>query len=148
MGNPDELTVLPRVVSAIRPEDPAQIGTYPPTLPIEIALRVAPLKEICEAYNISQEQWQDLRHDPVFQRDLAAAVELVRKDGMSVKLKAGLQAEEMLKTSWAMVNDNTGDIPPSVRADLLKFTFRVAGLIEPPQASAANVPALNIQINL
>ncbi len=148
MDNPDALTVLPRVTAAIRPDNPAQIGTYPPTLPIEIALRVAPLKDICEAYDISQEQWKELRHDPVFQRDLAAAVELVRKDGMSVKLKAGLQAEEMLKTSWAMVNDTTGQIPPSVRADLLKFTFRVAGLVEPPQANAAAVPALNIQINL
>ena len=134
--------------TTLRPENPAEIGAYPPTLPVEIALRVAPLKDICEAYGISYEQWQDLRYDPVFQRDLAAAVELVRKDGMSVKLKAGLQAEEMLKTSWAMVQDVTGAIPPSVRADLLKFTFRVAGLIEPPQSAAANIPALNIQINL
>ena len=131
-----------------RPENPAEIGTYPPTLPIELALKVAPIKDICEAYGLSHEQWAELRLNPVFQRDLAAAVELVKKDGMSVKLKAGLQAEEMLKTSWSMVHDTSGLTPASVRADLLKFTFRVAGMVEPPQTSSANVPALNIQINL
>lgn len=131
-----------------RPVNPARIEPYPSTLPIEIALRVAPIKDICDAYNLSKEQWAELRLDPGFQRDLSAAVEMVKKDGMSVKIKAGLQAEELLKTSWDMVQDKTGTIPPSVRADLLKFTFRVAGLVEPPQNSNANIPALNIQINL
>ena len=144
MASNDLSAPLPRT----RPENPAEIGTYPPTLPIEIALKVAPIKDICEAYGLTHEQWAELRLNPVFQRDLAAAVELVKKDGMSVKLKAGLQAEEMLKTSWSMVHDTSGLTPASVRADLLKFTFRVAGMVEPPQANAANTPALNIQINL
>lgn len=129
-------------------DDPASIGAYPPTLPVEIALRVAPLREICEAYGITRDQWAALRQDPVFRRDLAAAVEHVKKEGANVKLKAQLQCEELLKTSWGMIHDRTGVIPPSVRADLIKHTFRVAGLIEPPSGTVNNAPTMNIQINL
>lgn len=142
--------LTPRQAAIAGPDaDPATIGGYPPTLPIELALKVAPLREILEAYEITRGQWDVLRYDPVFVQDLAAAVELVKKEGASVRLKARLQCEELLKTSWAMIQDQTGIIPPTVRADLLKHTFRVAGLNEPPQAAAgANANTLNIQINL
>lgn len=128
--------------------NPARVGTYPPSLPVEIALRVAPLREICEAYGISKDQWVVLRSDPVFQRDLTAAVEHVKKEGASVKLKAQLQCDELLKTTWNMIHDTTGMTPPSVRADLIKHTYRVAGLIEPPSGGGNGLPAMNIQINL
>ena len=139
----------PLATALLNPHNPAEIGSYPPTLPVELALRVAPVSEICAAYDISHEEWENLRADPVFQRDLAAAVELVKKDGMSFKLKAKLQAEELLKTSWKMIHSNNDDVPASVRADLLKFTVRAAGLAEPAdkgQNSLANT--LQIQINL
>lgn len=128
--------------------DPSHIGMYPPTLPVEIALRVAPLRDICEAYGITKDQWAALRKDPIFQRDLSAAVEHVKKEGANVKLKAQLQCDELLKTSWRMIHDTSGATPPSVRADLIKHTYRVAGLIEPPSGAASNAPTMNIQINL
>lgn len=136
-------------LATIRPEDPSEIG-YPPTLPIEIALRVAPLPDICKAYSISKEEFDELRRDPVFLADLKRAVEMVKKDGMSFKLKAQLQSDELLKTSWKMIHDLSGDVPPSVKADLLKFTIRAAGLdgSKDPAAAQANAPRLSIQINL
>ena len=121
------------MASEIRPYDPSDLG-YPATLPIELALKVAPVKEICEAYQIDRAQWENLRHDPRFKKDLATAVELVRKEGMSFRLKAKLQAEEMLKTSWNLVHSN--DTPPAVRADLIKFTTRCAGYADPEGAAA------------
>jgi len=128
--------------------NPAEIGTYPPTLPVEIALRTAPLPDICAAYGISHDEWLVLKSDPVFLKDLAAAVELVKKDGMSFKLKAKLQSEELLKTSWKMIHSNNEDVPASVRADLLKFTVRAAGLAEPADKTGANANNLQININL
>jgi hypothetical protein len=133
---------------ALRPDNPAEIG-YPPTLPIEIALRTAPLKDICAAYGLDRDEWEVLKHDPVFRRDLAEAVEMVKKEGMSFKLKARLQSEELLKTSWRMIHSPSDEVPPSVKADLLKFTVRAAGLDgsnDKTQASQAN--ALQININL
>ena len=132
----------------VNPDNPSEIGTYPPTFPVEIALRTAPLQEICAAYNISHEEWLVLRADPVFQRDLTAAVELVKKDGMSFKLKAQMQSDELLKTSWTMIHDKV-DVPASVRADLLKFTVRAAGLADPAEKGAGGPQnALQININL
>jgi len=128
--------------------NPAEIGTYPPTLPVEIALRTAPLPDICAAYGISHDEWLVLKSDPVFLKDLATAVELVKKDGMSFKLKAKLQSEELLKTSWKMIHSNNEDVPASVRADLLKFTVRAAGLAEPADKTGANANNLQININL
>lgn len=132
----------------LNPDNPAEIGAYPPTLPVEIALRVAPLRDICAAYNISHEEWLELKNDPVFQRDLTAAVEMVKKDGMSFKLKAQLQADELLKTSWKMIHAPADEVPASVRADLLKFTVRAAGYAEPAEKVNANQNNLQININL
>lgn len=133
--------------ASINPDNPSEIGHYPPTFPIEVALRTAPLPEICAAYSISQEEWLVLRTDPVFLRDLTAAVELVKKEGMSFKLKAQLQADELLKTSWRMIHSNNEDVPASVRADLLKFTVRAAGLADPAE-KGSGVPQNALQINI
>ena len=131
----------------LNPDNPAEMGAYPATLPVELALRVDTTENICRAYGINQEQWNALRSDPVFQIDLARAVSMVKKDGMSFKLKAQMQAEELLKTSWTMIHD-VEDTPPSVRADLLKFTVRAAGYAEPAEKAGATGNTLQIQINL
>lgn len=131
----------------LNPENPAEMGSYPATLPVELALRVDTTENICLAYGISQAQWNVLRSDPVFQIDLARAVSMVKKDGMSFKLKAQMQAEELLKTSWKMIHD-VEDTPPSVRADLLKFTVRAAGYAEPAEKAGNAGNTLQIQINL
>lgn len=128
-----------------RMKDPASIG-WPPTLPIEIALKTAPMDEIRIAYGYSQAEWGALRYDPVFLADLAAAVQVVKKDGMSFKLKAQLQAEELLKSSWRLIHEDA--CPASVKADLIKATMRWAGYDAKEQVAAGGGNALNIQINL
>lgn len=123
-------------------------AAYPLSLPVEIALQVAPVREICEAYGITKERFRQLLDNPVFLEDLRRAREMVRQDGMTFKLKAQLQSGELLKTSWTMIHNEA--LPATVRADLLKFTVRVAGLdaSKDQAANAAQVPGLNIQINL
>lgn len=130
----------------IIPDNPAEIG-YSPTLPVEIVLKTAPLKDICAAYKITKEDWDQLRVDPRFIADIQATTELLKKEGMSFRMKARLQSEELLKTSWKMIHSTSDEVPPMVRADLIKFIIRCAGLVEDPKAQAAQVP-LNIQINL
>lgn len=129
-----------------RAEDPALLG-YPATLPIEVALRTAPIKRICEEYGISREEWETLRHHPQFIKDVATAAEELKKDGMSFKMKARLQSEELLKTSWRLIHDVSGDVPPSVKADLIKFTIRAAGY-EADAKNGANAQQNNLQINI
>jgi hypothetical protein len=71
-------------------------------------------------------------------------VEAMQREGMSFRVKARLQSEALLETSWKMIhNQNT---PSAVRADLIKHTHRVAGL--EPKEQPNQVTPLNIQINL
>jgi len=129
------------------PRDPAQLG-YPPTLPVEVALKTAPLDVIRQEYGYSIEEWHELKHDPAFLTDLAAACEMVRKDGMSFKLKAKLQAEELLKTSWKLIHGDPSEVSAAVKADLIKATARWAGYDEKPGMGQGVGNALSIQINL
>lgn len=129
--------------------DPARLG-YPATLPVEIALKTAPLHEIKEEYGFTDEEWAELRHDPVFLADLQRAVEMVKEEGASFRLKARLQAEELLKSSWRLIHSPADQVPPSVKADLIKATMRWAGYDDKvgKAADAGNANNLNIQINL
>lgn len=127
--------------------DPAELG-WPPTLPIEIALKTAPMSEIRVAYGYTPEEWAALKDCPEFLADLAAAVQMVREEGMSFKLKARLQAEELLKTSWRLIHAPIDEVPSSVKADLIKATARWAGYDAKEAVTANAGNNLNIQINL
>lgn len=124
--------------------DPSQLG-FPPTLPIELALRMGTPKEICAAYNISHEEFAQIAKHPLFIKAYAEAVEALKTDGMSFKMKAKMQAEDYLATAYAMIkNPNTSD---AVRADLVKATVRWAGY-DTKESTAGNGNNFAIQINL
>lgn len=135
-------------LTKVRPEDPSELG-YPATLPIELVLKTAPLERICEAYRLTREDLERLLADERFKADLKAAADMLKKEGMSFKMKARLQSEGLLQTAWKMIHADPEVIPPSVQADLLKFVVRVAGLdASKDQAAAAGGTALQININL
>lgn len=127
--------------------DPAELG-WPPTLPIEIALKTAPLQDIREAYGYTPEEWMALKDNPQFLADLTAAISMVKEEGMSFKLKARLQAEELLKTSWRLIHAPQDEVPSSVKADLIKATARWAGYDTKDSGGGGSANQLNIQINL
>lgn len=128
--------------------DPSKISLYPPTLPIEVALGETPLADLKEEYQFTDEQWNSLPQNPQFIADLTAAKEMLRKEGMSFKAKARLQADELLKRSWILIHSSTDVVPPSVQADLIKATMRWAGYDNKETAGAVQQNGFNIQINL
>jgi hypothetical protein len=130
-------------------DDPSALS-YPPTFPLELAMRTAPVADICAAYGVDQAAWQGLKADPRFVADLKAAQELLREEGMSFRVKARMQAEELLKTSWRLIHAPTDEVPASVKADLIKFTVRAAGLDESAKKAqdTTAAPTFNLQINL
>lgn len=123
---------------------------WPPTLPIELALKTADPATLQREYGYTDEDWAALRYNQVFLKDLASACELVRQEGMSFKLKAKMQSEELLKTSWRLIHAPMDQVPPSVKADLIKATARWAGFDNKDAVGGGAVAAntLNIQINL
>ena len=121
-------------ITPINPHDPAMLG-YPATLPVEIAMRTSSTRAVCEAYGIVEEEWELIRHDPVFLADLQRAVDMLKEEGASFRVKAKLQAEELLKTSWRMIH--SPNTPPNVAADLIKSTARWAQYDVPPSQQLA-----------
>ena len=131
------------------PDDPSDLGLSP-VFYMELVLKVAPVKDICLAHGISKERWKGLCADPAFKQQILYYVEASRAEGASFKWKARLQAEELLKTSWAMIH--AADTPAVVKADLWKHTIKFAGLDgsqdQKNQAALNNANTFNIQINL
>jgi hypothetical protein len=137
------------------PKDPAELG-YPPSLPIELALREHPKRVILEAYKLTEEDWDRIRQDPLFVKDLEARVIELQSDGVSFKMKARLQSEEYLKKLWKIAenrqeNGDPADYPVATRADVMKFVIRAAGL-DGSKDQAANAAvvgnALSITLHL
>ena len=136
--------------------DPASLG-WPPSLPLELALRQYPPREICAGYRITRQEYDRLRADPAFRRAVSEAMETLKHDeGASFRLKARAQSEELLKTSWALIHKPLDQVSASVKASLIQMTIRCAGLdasIEQKAkasatATAAMAVGLRIHINL
>ncbi len=124
--------------------DPSSLG-YPPMLPVELALRIDTPAKICALYGISKDEFIAITKHPVFIKSYKEAVESLRVDGMSFKLKAKMQAEDYLRTAYAMAQDkNTSD---AVRADIIKNTIRWAGY-DAKTADTGQNNSFSIQINL
>ena len=120
---------------------------FHPLLPIELALKSSSIETILESYGLTQDQFLDISAQPAFVSAYKDAQEVIKEDGGAFKLKAKMQAEEMLKVSWKLVHDK--ESPPSVRADLIKWTARVAGYDKKETADGINpTQALQININL
>jgi hypothetical protein len=128
--------------------DPSTIGLYPATLPIEVALHETPLADLKVEYGFSDEEWSALPHNPQFVSDLKAAKDMLKREGMSFRAKARLQADELLKRSWILIHSSTETVPPAVQADLIKATMRWAGYDNKEVAAGGQVNGFNIQINL
>ena len=139
------MNMLPAPLS--KPMDPSELG-FPPTLPLELALKEKSPKELCKAYKINEEEWELLRHNKVFVDTVAGYVEELKQEGMSFRLKARMQAEILLATSFKLIHSSSDDVPPAVKADLIKSTIKWAGLSEEKKEVVGPQNALQININL
>ena len=125
-------------------DDPAMVVGFPHLLPIELALGDQPRNEVLTAYDITPERWEVLRKNPAFQKAVRDAIEMLQRDGASFRIKARIQSEALLETSWKIIHSAT--TPSNVKADLIKHTHKVAGF-EPKETVGAGAP-LQININL
>lgn len=125
--------------------DPSQLG-FPPMLPIELAMRIDTPANICSVYGISKEEFAGIVQHPLFVKAYQDATEMLKVEGMSFKLKARMQAEDFLKTSYDMIkNPRTSD---AVRAGLIRDTVRWAGYDNSGNKETSSGTNFNIQINL
>lgn len=130
----------------MRDRDPAKVA-WPAALVLELALRHHSPCELKEYYGYTDEEWDALRCNPTFLKELGDACEQVKQDGASFKIKARFQAEEYLNTSWKLVHAPSSEVPAAVKAKLMEATWRMAGFDNKDGVIGAN-NMLAIQINL
>ena len=84
------------------------------------------LQEVIARHNISVNDILTFNADPVFLKKVEGYRNDVREKGLTFKVKARAQAEELLTTSWMLIHDPA--VSPAVKADLIKSTVKWAGL--------------------
>lgn len=105
------------------------------------------LDEIKNRHRIGTDELLVFNRDPVFLKRVESYREEIREKGLTFRLKARAQAEELLTTSYMLIHDPA--VSPAVKADLIKSTVKWAGL-EPKnnEDQSASVGGVKIMINL
>ena len=105
------------------------------------------LQEILTRHSLNASDMLVFNQDPVFLKKVEHYRGEVRDKGLTFKLKARAQAEELLTTSWLLIHDPA--VSPAVKADLIKSTVKWAGL-EPKDTAVADsgTGGVKITINL
>lgn len=129
----------------------AQLTRWTNRLAFDLALRLEgsgdPLDDILQRHNITTNDLIKFNKDTTFHKKISDFRDEIRDKGITFKLKARAQAEELLKTSWLLIHDP--GVSPSVKADLIKSTVKWAGLEPKPDATTeSNTGGVKITINL
>ena len=104
------------------------------------------LHEIMQRHRIGPDDILTYNQDPVFLKKVEHYRGEIRDKGMTFRLKARAQAEELLTTSWLLIHDPI--VSPAVKADLIKSTVKWAGLEAKDGAVADSSGGVSITINL
>ena len=106
------------------------------------------MPEILQRHHIDMPTLAKYNEDSVFLRKVEDLRDEVREKGMTFRLKAKAQAEELLTTSWTLIH--SPDVSASVKADLIKSTVKWGGLEPTKEAAieAGGAGGVTIQINL
>lgn len=103
------------------------------------------LQEIMGRHNITANDILAFNSDPIFLKKVEHYRNEVRDKGLTFKLKARAQAEELLTTSWLLIHDPA--VSPAVKADLIKSTVKWAGL-EPKDTAVTDGGSGGVKITI
>lgn len=98
-------------------------------LALDIALHLEgsgeSLPELLKEHGVSPLDLQDYNSDPVFIKKVDGFRDDIKNKGLSFKLKARVQAEHLLETSFMLIHNP--EVSAAVKADLIKSTVKWAG---------------------
>jgi hypothetical protein len=104
------------------------------------------MTEVMTRHHITAADILIFNRDPVFLKKVELYRGEIRDKGLTFKLKARAQAEELLTTSWLLIHDPA--VSPAVKADLIKSTVKWAGLEPKDQVATDGGGGVKITINL
>jgi hypothetical protein len=119
----------------------------------ELAAGLSDAAAIRERYEISQEQWDMLKRNPVFREMLRESITRLRGDlnaGKRITLKAEVALEDSIETLYVMAHDK--EVPATARVESIKTMAALAGRnmkgeAVPGAGGGGGGFAINIQIN-
>jgi len=105
------------------------------------------LDEVIERHAITPSEMLTFNEDPIFRKKVEGYRDEIREKGVTFRLKARAQAEELLVTSWELIH--SPEVSPAVKADLIKSTVKW-GNLEPKKEGidADTSSGFKITINL
>lgn len=104
------------------------------------------IKELVQRHRITDDDLVAFSKDPVFIKKVEHYRGEVQEKGLTFRMKARAQAEELLVTSWTLIH--SPDVSAAVKADLIKQTVKWGGL-EPKNDAEVNAGGgVRITINL
>lgn len=105
------------------------------------------LTDIAARHRVTATDLHRFKADKTFTRQVDSYREEIRDKGLTFRVKARAQAEELLTTSWLLIHNE--DVSPSVKADLIKSTVKWAGLeVKGTEDNGAGNAGVSITINL
>jgi hypothetical protein len=130
-------------------EAPLSLEHLSATICAELAAGLAEPADVRAKYNISDQQWDTLRHSPVFRSMLKDAVEKLAGDnnaGRRITIKSEIALEDTIPTVYNLVR--SPDTPSAVRIDGVKVLAMLANRGKGVDGGAAGAGfAVNIHIN-
>jgi hypothetical protein len=134
------------MMMSLAPHEPTR---WTDRLAFDVALRLEgsgeDVNEIMERHHLEAHSLLVFNKDPVFLRQVAKYRDEIREKGITFRLKARTQAEELLKTSWLLIH--SPDVSAAVKADLIKSTVKWAGL-EPKNDVGAGEGSGGVRITI
>ena len=104
------------------------------------------MDEVRTRHSISASEIIDFNKDKVFLKKVESYRNEIKEKGMTFKLKARAQAEELLITSWALIH--SPETSSAVKADLIKSTVKWGGLEAKNNTMEESNGGVKITINL
>lgn len=109
---------------------PMQSTKWSDRLAFDVALALEgsgeTMDEIKDRHGITASDLLVFNNDKIFLKAVENYRGEVREKGLTFKLKARAQAEELLETSWLLIH--SPDVSAAVKADLIKSTVKWGGL--------------------
>lgn len=120
--------------------------TFDPRLAYELALDMDKPLEVFARYGYDEPAARAMLLQKVFVTTVKKYKDEIVEGGISFKLKAKIQAEDLLTHSYSLAVDPT--TPATVRASLIQWTTKVAGLEPTPQKDAGAGTGNGFQLNI
>ena len=112
----------------------------------DVAIAAEPYVAICARHRVTEREWKILSQDGEFCGAVEALRSAMRKDGGSFRVKSRSLAEKLLDKFAEVIYSE--DTPATVRADLMKYAVKMAGLDQSAEQRAAGGQPLQINIML